>query len=248
MTDVMPAQAIMDKWRPGSYDWSWDEEEDELDARGELDILANQVQVCGFTEPVLLGDDGRVWDGHHRILVGRMLALDVPYELGHTRPGWQHGSRSSGAILSGDDRYRYRLWRSWGDGERMAWVMLNPSTADAAVDDPTIRRCISFAKREGYDGIEVINLYALRATDPKELIVADDPEGPDNEKHWEEVLHDHSIGMVVAAWGAGLKAQIPSRALSLWSLGGWYCLGKTKSGEPRHPLYIRGDQELVSLI
>jgi hypothetical protein len=67
----------------------------------------------------------------------------------------------------------------------MAWVMLNPSTADAEVDDPTIRRCMSFAKREGYDGIEVLNLYGLRATKPKHLLDHPDPEGPQNLRHWD---------------------------------------------------------------
>jgi hypothetical protein len=147
------------------------------------------------------------------------------------------------AVLSADGLYRYRLTRRWGDGERMAWIMLNPSTADADVDDPTIRRCMSFARRDEYDGIEVINLYALRAAEPKELDRAPDPEGPANRHHWDEVLSDHGIGMIVAAWGAWRPKVMPTLALGEWHTGGWFCLGTTASGAPRHPLYVRGDKE-----
>lgn len=154
------------------------------------------------------------------------------------------------ATISPDGRYRYRLGRSWGTGERMAWVMLNPSTADAFEDDPTIRRCMAFARREGYDGIEVINLFAYRATDPKQMLEAAgagiDIDGPDNRRHWNEVLGDHGIGMIVAAWGATIGAAVlRSRALGEWFTGGWYCLGTTKVGAPRHPLYVKGDTEFV---
>lgn len=151
-----------------------------------------------------------------------------------------------GATLSEDFLYRYRLWRTWGDGERMAWIMLNPSTADASVDDPTIRRCMGFARREGYDGIEVINLYALRCTKPRHLLDHPDPEGRDNARYWDGVLTDCGVGMVVAAWGAHTDRRLaPSRALGQYYPGGWYCLGTTtRSGEPRHPLYVKADQEL----
>ena len=154
-----------------------------------------------------------------------------------------------GAELSEDGVYRYRLWRTWGGGEIMAWVMLNPSTADSEIDDPTIRRCMSFAKREGYDGIEVINLYALRATKPKDLLGHPDPDGPLNIPHWDKVLTDHRIGMVVAGWGAnaGNAKLTPSKALAAWSKKGWFCLGQTNAGHPRHPLYVAGDVEFEPL-
>lgn len=155
----------------------------------------------------------------------------------------------AGATLSPDGRYRYRLWRIWGSGETMAWIMLNPSTADAEVDDPTIRRCMSFARREGYEGIEVINLYAWRATDPKELADVYQVGGPANAAHWDYVLNNHNIGMIVAAWGASrpkVRGEvIRSRALDQWYTGGWYCLGTTKDGSPRHPLYVKGDQAFL---
>jgi len=130
----------------------------------------------------------------------------------------------------------------------MVWIMLNPSTADAEVDDPTIRRCISFARREGCGGIEVINLYALRATKPKHLLDHPDPEGPYNGRCWIAVLTDPRCGPVVAAWGAHAnEGRLPS-SRSYWEcrMGRpLLCLGWTKAGTPRHPLYVRADEALV---
>jgi hypothetical protein len=153
-----------------------------------------------------------------------------------------------GAELSDCGLYRYRLWRTWGSGERMAWIMLNPSTADALDDDPTIRRCMGFARREGYDGIEVINLYALRSTKPRHLFDHPDPEGPDNWSQWQLVLDD--VTMVVAAWGAhATDRRLPgSQAFEAWSIRDWYCLGKTAYGLPRHPLYVPAGAAFVPLV
>ena len=84
------------------------------------------------------------------------------------------------AVLSDDGKYRYQLDRKWGPGEVMlTFVMLNPSTADANEDDPTIRRCVNFAKRELFHGIRVLNLYAYRTPSPAQLWLADDPIGPE---------------------------------------------------------------------
>ncbi len=156
---------------------------------------------------------------------------------------------TAGAELSDCERYRYRLSRTWGIGERMAWVMLNPSTADASVDDPTIRRCMSFARREGYNGIEVVNLFAYRSPNPSDLYdsaaAGIDVVGPDNHRHWDAVLSDHGIGMVVAAWGANIFARLAKSPLQEWFTGGWFCLGTTKIGAPRHPLYVKSDAEFV---
>lgn len=162
------------------------------------------------------------------------------------------GGVVTSAVLSDNGLYRYRLSRTWGDGERMAWVMLNPSTADASVDDPTIRRCMGFARREGYDGIEVVNLFAYRATEPSDVYDAAqagiDVEGPDNRLHWDAVLGDHGVGMVVAAWGANIVAALLRSPLSEWYTGGWFCLGTTKSGAPRHPLYVKGAAEMCPYV
>ena len=126
----------------------------------------------------------------------------------------------------------------------MLFIMLNPSTADAEKDDPTIRRCMAFAKRELCTELTVINLYALRATNPKELVGSIDPEGPENFKYWTYEIERHLMtGTIVAAWGANRYAPAPMYD-TLKKLSPIYCLGKTKGGAPRHPLYVRADQPL----
>src|SRR3954471_10304152 len=113
-----------------------------------------------------------------------------------------------GAHLSSDGVYRYTLSRLWDTdpvSPEMVWVMLNPSTADAAVDDPTIRRCIGFARLWGYAGIRVVNLFALRAADPKALLAHQDPVGPDND-HWLRAVTGERFTM--AAWGSHAMAVI----------------------------------------
>jgi hypothetical protein len=157
-----------------------------------------------------------------------------------------------GAILSDDGLYRYQLSRTW-DWERppMVWIMLNPSKADADVDDPTIRRCISFAKREGCGGIEVLNLYAFRSTHPKDLLKVSDPEGPGNSQAWDAVLRANADSPIVAAWGTARPTGCrPSRALIAYDdlLDTSKCLGRTADGSPRHPLYVRADAPLVPLV
>jgi hypothetical protein len=154
----------------------------------------------------------------------------------------------SDAVLSDDGQYRYALTRHWGEGTSLRFVMLNPSTADASLNDPTIRRCIGFAKREGYGGLVVLNLYAYRATNPKALLTCGDPVGPGND----DMLRAHmrsSVGVarpVVAAWGANARADRVKQVLDLCLGVDWRCLGTTKDGHPRHPLYVRGDQPLIS--
>jgi hypothetical protein len=147
------------------------------------------------------------------------------------------------ALISPCGRYRYWLKRSWDPG---AWslpiIMLNPSTADSEVDDPTIRRCMSFAKREKYGGIFVVNLFAYRATDPTELLRAADPIGPSND-HWLREAIGHASGDVLCAWGAASGEQ-GARVLRMCGATA-KCLGKTKEGHPRHPLYVKSDQPFV---
>lgn len=154
------------------------------------------------------------------------------------------------AMISPDGLYRYWLGRRWSDGPLMVFIMLNPSTADGRVDDPTIRRCIGFARREGCGGVEVVNLYALRATKPMHLLHHPDPEGPDNPLSWAQTLYPDLRGagepsLVVAAWGAFSDPDLPeSQALKGCSVR-LQCLGTTKSGAPRHPLYVKADQKLI---
>jgi hypothetical protein len=127
--------------------------------------------------------------------------------------------------------------------------MLNPSTADAETDDPTIRRCMSFARREGAGGIIVVNLFGLRATDPHELSLAVDPFGPENEEAIRAVVQQaaYTTMPVVCAWGASVIRCADTLALrDLKAWGSLCCLGKTKHGHPKHPLYVRGEQPLVA--
>lgn len=154
------------------------------------------------------------------------------------------------AEVSADGQYRYDLTRCWGDvmGQMLTFVMLNPSTADADVDDPTIRRCIGFARREGLGGIRVVNLYALRATKPSALWEHPDPVGPDSEWQIGSALHNAKANgtPVVCAWGANARADRVNAFIDLagQAAASLYCLGVTKAGAPRHPLYVRGDKPL----
>lgn len=151
------------------------------------------------------------------------------------------------ADLSTCGRYRWRLGRSWAEAPKVVlWVMLNPSTADAEVDDPTIRRCMSFAAGWDFGGIEVANLYAWRATKPADLATADDPVGFQND-FWLKTLAQRA-DMVVCAWGQ--RGPQPNRAdqvieiLKVYAGSKLYSLGFRQDGGPRHPLYLASNTEL----
>jgi len=149
------------------------------------------------------------------------------------------------AVFSEDRQYRYRLTRTWGSsGTHATWIMLNPSTADALEDDPTIRRCIGFTRQWGLDGLIVVNLFALRATDPAELLRARAPIGDANDQFIREAVHPWSV--VVAAWGAHPLAAVRSQQVleMITAKADVGCLGTTKGGYPRHPLYIAADTPL----
>ena len=139
-------------------------------------------------------------------------------------------------------RYRYRLRCDWtASPRRVTFIMLNPSTADERVLDPTIRRCIGFAKSWDFGGIDVVNLFAWRSTRPDALRQVPDPVGPRNHVAIAAALRESSL--VVAAWGNSLPA--PERANDVYELAARlrtpiFCLGTTQSGEPRHPLYVAG--------
>lgn len=157
-------------------------------------------------------------------------------------------SGSSAAIFSPDERFRYVLTREWDESrEKLAVVGLNPSTATAETDDPTIRRCVGFAKREGFGGLAMLNLFGYRATDPKELTDAltrgENIVGELNDSVLK--LYANKGRVVLAAWGAGgtLCGRGDQVTRNLLAAGSdLRCLGVTKqTGDPRHPLYIRGD-------
>jgi hypothetical protein len=139
--------------------------------------------------------------------------------------------------------YRYQLRRQWDDGPLVAFIGLNPSTADETQDDPTIRRCIGFAKRWGYGGLIMANLFAFRATNPRVMRdAASAAVGPLNDAHLEAVYWESA--MIVAAWGAGGSYRNRDREVARL-LGTMMALGFTKNGHPRHPLYVRADASLV---
>lgn len=153
------------------------------------------------------------------------------------------------ATLSPDGVYRYDLERWWDPDQRfLLWVMLNPSTADGVLDDPTIRRCVGFSKAWGFGGMFVVNLFALRATDPKALYTHPDPIGPENDEWIEESAR--KCDEAVMAWGA-TGARFMDRALHVHELIEFrhasMCLGKTKDGHPRHPLYVASNTQAVRL-
>ena len=148
------------------------------------------------------------------------------------------------AKFSPDGRYRYILARNLGfqgDG-RVTFVMLNPSTADEHRNDPTVQRCVNFGRAWGYGWLYVVNLSPLRATDPNDLLA----EGPEPADVWETnvdyIQKAVSLSdLVVAAWGVHGEAEgRAERVLDALLRKGWevHCLGTTKHGHPRHPLYI----------
>ena len=122
--------------------------------------------------------------------------------------------------------------------------MLNPNTADAVRDDPTIRRCVAFARRWGYGGVDVVNLFAYRTPHPRELARAEDPVGPRNDRYLRRALR--TAELVVCAWGATRVAARRAHAVAgILDGAPLHCLGRTRSGAPRHPLYLRADTRLV---
>lgn len=148
----------------------------------------------------------------------------------------------TGAQFSPCDKYRFTLWRVWDESlPQVAFVGLNPSTADAKQDDPTIRRCRGFAASHGFGAFTMLNLWAFRATDPKNL-----PTSITNE---EEINADtiarvsSGVSRVVAVWGSHPKAAIRRSAI-LPLVAEWWHLGLTKGGEPRHPLYLPNTSQM----
>uniref|UniRef100_UPI0035C9B487 DUF1643 domain-containing protein n=1 Tax=uncultured Sphingomonas sp. TaxID=158754 RepID=UPI0035C9B487 len=157
------------------------------------------------------------------------------------------------ALISDCGQYRYWLTRSWDLGAYLLpIIMLNPSTADAVDDDRTIGRCMEFARREGFGGIRVVNLFAYRATAPEAMKAAADPVGPEGAAWINRTLHFAAEGgyPVLAAWGAHGSYRDRAAAVAI-SAKAWgaelVCLGTTKDGHPRHPLYVRGDQPFLPL-
>lgn len=146
----------------------------------------------------------------------------------------------STATFSPCRTYRYSLWRHWGppEGSYAMFIGLNPSTADEVEDDPTIRRCVAFAKTWGYSGLCMTNLFAFRTKAPSIMKAEPDPVGPEND----ETLHRlaQGAGVVVAAWGVhGKHENREQRIREL--IPNLHYLRLTKRGSPGHPLYLPKD-------
>ncbi len=157
------------------------------------------------------------------------------------------------ALFSPCGRYRYRLTRRWDAARPVAaFVMLNPSTADANVDDPTIRCCVRLAMREGFGAIRVVNLFAYRTPDRKELHRIPDPVGPANDRHLRTVVRGAEV--CILAWGGYLpdparvatviallrRAGTPLKCIGM--------IGPAGNRQPRHPLYLRRTATLVDFL
>lgn len=149
--------------------------------------------------------------------------------------------QTKGAELSECGTYRYQLWRIWNDKlPKVLFIMLNPSTADATKDDPTIRRCISFAKSWGYGSLYVGNLFAYRSTSPKGLLEIADPFGEWNNYHLNEM--ENKCDLIVCAWGnAPILKELKYRPKLENISKPLHYLDLANSGTPKHPLYLKGD-------
>lgn len=153
--------------------------------------------------------------------------------------------------------YRYRLDRNLGttllDGssERLLWIMLNPSTADEILDDPTICRVKGFTTRLGFSRLTVVNLYAWRATSPADLWHADDPVGIENDRIIRDLVKRSAYceTPIIAAWGANARPDRVDQVLRIIrdvrAMARLHCLGVTAADAPRHPLYLRADSPLT---
>lgn len=150
-------------------------------------------------------------------------------------------------------RYRYTLTRRFASGPSVAFIGLNPSTADETQDDPTIRRCLGFARRWGFGELLMLNLYTLRSTAPSGLWGVPEPVGADCS--WGNVadvaiaLGANTARMVICAWGAnpGPVPDRPAVVLRIVEDAGAraFALGLTRDGQPRHPLRVRADVDPV---
>lgn len=148
------------------------------------------------------------------------------------------------AIFSSCRCYRYVLWRDWSselfpDLGTAMFIGLNPSTADEVEDDPTVRRCINFAKSWGYSRLCMTNIFGYRATDPKVMKSVEEPIGEENNSYLCQLASEAAI--VIAAWGVhGEYLDRGNRVAEL--IPDLHCLGYTKHRHPRHPLYVIGSQ------
>lgn len=151
-----------------------------------------------------------------------------------------------GAEFSPCRTWRYTLWRFWGtepNRRLVAFIGLNPSTADETANDPTVTRCIGYARRWGFDGMFMLNAFGYRATYPVDMKAAADPIGPGNDESLRKV--SRQCEQLIAAWGAHGSYQNRGQQVCELLNRPLYCLKKTNGGFPGHPLYLKKDAERV---
>lgn len=142
--------------------------------------------------------------------------------------------------------WRYELWRTWKPGAPYCmFIGLNPSTADETLNDPTVTRCINFAKGWGMGALCMTNIFAWRDTEPADMKKAQDPVGPENNETLMRIAR--SAGIIICAWGVhGAHMDRQNKVLDMMQgKAELWCLGKTKAGHPKHPLYLRSDTQPV---
>jgi hypothetical protein len=150
------------------------------------------------------------------------------------------------AMITGCGKYRYQLTREWGEEPTLLFILLNPSTADAEYNDPTVLKCVRYAKRWGYGRLVIVNLFAYRSTDPAQLLTCDNPVGLGNDAIIYAACEE--AAEIVCGWGAHgsylgrgvfIQRELVARGYKP------VCLGLCQNGEPKHPLYLSNDAERV---
>lgn len=146
-----------------------------------------------------------------------------------------------GASFSPCRKWRYSLWRIWEPSRpRVAFIGLNPSTADETEDDPTVRRCINYAKTWNFGGMYMFNIFGVRATDPRQMLADDEPVGPYNDDFIIDEISQ--CQRIVCCWGShGSHMKRSDEVLEILKSKKLFCFGLNNNGEPKHPLYLKKD-------
>lgn len=194
--------------------------------------------------------DVHIGERPHQFTARTGTTLDASYAMHYGKAYLETGAElSPKADHGGESRYRWSLWRTWDRTAPGTFLVigLNPSTADDRKDDPTIRRCVSFAKREGCGRLVMLNLFAFRATDPSAIRRLQPNVRLGDMNDYTIRAFARQGGKALAAWGA--LGTLDNRSATVRAILAecrvpLYCLGRTKGGEPRHPLYVRGDKPL----
>lgn len=170
---------------------------------------------------------------------------EIIYRTHRHENGWVSSARYSSCEI-----YRYTLQRVWDEsGPMVSFIGLNPSTATEIENDPTVRRCIGYAHSWGFGGMRMLNAFALRSTDPRGLKQIDDPVGPDNDFWLKKMTKD--VSLTVLCWG--VHAELNERHAHIVKLlrkasRDVHCLGVTKAGYPKHPLYLKQSLQAVPFL